>query len=256
MAQTVTIWDSATIIKHEEEDAIIPPDNHFVLYTIAEEPESSTRNISGRGVPSRPTRGNVPIPTPAPGNTLRYPPPIMAATRFRLPLPRGNDPNFRHEVRVNGKLGLQLSTCCAAGEDIIPLRVLGIVMRTVEGAGNLMEHLCFGPNIWIERAYFPTESETRVRDQRRAVVKRDYAGGVTQGLMLALMIEKQYKHWCELSLWDEVELEPLLGNGAIWAKGSRVGWDALFIVAIRRHKSRSPDGNIRWFPELEIRVTC
>lgn len=152
---TVTIWDAATIIKHEDEEATIPPDNHFVLFTIAQEPtdyelhRATPSSSSSSASSSAPQRRAQRIAAP----DDPYPPPIFPATRFRLPLPSGNDPSFRHEVRVDGKLGLQLSTCCSAGDDIDTRRVLGTILHKVENAGASMDHLCYGQYVWVERAY-------------------------------------------------------------------------------------------------------
>ncbi len=101
---------------------------------------------------------------------------------------------------------------------------------------------------------------------------------VTHAFLLAHMVKQQHKHWCELSvsvfafsswsrrayrryvcpqLWDEVDLEPLLGSGSFWAKGSKVSWDSIYIVAIRKHLAKENHGAAAtWFPELQIRVTC
>ncbi|KAI0365014.1 hypothetical protein BV20DRAFT_955165 [Pilatotrama ljubarskyi] len=242
-----TIWDGVYVVKQEDEESTIPRNNRFVLYAIAQDPPGDPHHPPVR--PPTASQSGRPIPGPSAGPA--YPPPIFPTRRFRLPLPPDTDMSFRHEVRVNGQLGLQLSTCCSVDEDVQHLPLLRSIMHQVEGAGTSMSHYCFGQYVWIERAYFPTEKG--IRDENRVTPKHRDAN-FTRADMLAFMIEKQHKHWSHVAVWDEVDLEPLIGCCAIWAKGSKASWDSIYITAIRRRQSRATDGSIRWFPELEVCV--
>ncbi|OJT08630.1 hypothetical protein TRAPUB_479 [Trametes pubescens] len=230
---TVTLpWDAraVTIIRHDDENPAQPPDGHLVLYTIAQ-PEPFI-NIPSNSVSAHPTRRR-------PAHTYASPPPpIFAATRFRLPLPPTNDPKYRYEVYVGGQVGLQLSKCCSVGEDV-----------DTNYLRYAIENIIDKP-----KTEFPSEWGQKKKPVH-AIYKPLYGEMtyVTHAFLLAHMVKQQHKHWCELSLWDEVDLEPLLGSGSFWAKGSKVSWDSIYIVAIRKHLAKENHGAAAtWFPELQI----
>ncbi|EIW53664.1 uncharacterized protein TRAVEDRAFT_52782 [Trametes versicolor FP-101664 SS1] len=253
---TVTLpWDaqSITIIRHDDENPANPPDGHLILYTIAQ-PEPFT-SISSNAASSPPTKRK-----PRPTYSLP-PPPIFAATRFRLPLPSTNDPGFRREILVGGERGLQLSKCFSVGEDVSITHLQGTIREILrQQVEEQVSIYCNGPFVSVERAYFPSEWGQRQKFVRAVHKPLDHKGNayVTYSFILAHMVEQQHRHWCELSLWDEVDLEPLLGPAAFWAKGSKAKWDSIYIVAIRKHRTSKENHGAAaiWFPELEIRVTC
>ncbi|KAI0357891.1 hypothetical protein OH77DRAFT_1422029 [Trametes cingulata] len=164
-------------------------------------------------------------------------------------LPASHIPNKTIPAAITARHRHELQ---ARDEDVQHLPLLRSIMHQVEGAGTSMSHYCSGQYVWIERAYFPAEKG--IRDENRVTPKyRDV--NFTRADMLAFMIKKQHEHWSHVAqVWDEVDLEPLIGCSAIWAKGSKASWDSIYITAIRRRQSRAMDGGIRWFPELEVCV--
>ncbi|KAI0640419.1 hypothetical protein C8Q79DRAFT_451818 [Trametes meyenii] len=239
---TGTIWDTVYAVKHDEEEPKLAPGHRFVLYAVAQDPCAAAFPPSSSIIPQSHS-----ITT----HTPTYPPPIFPATRFRVPLPRDTNPGIRMEVRVHGEPGLQLSRCCSVDESIGGICLRGIIMHLVDDANKSVDHFCHGYYLWVNRAPFYNE---KVRSADERATPKYSQSGVTQAHLLALMVERQHKHWSEItSLFDEVDLEPLVG--AIWAKGSQVSWDSLYIVAIRRYQSTAIDGSYRWFPEIEVRVT-
>ncbi|KAI0330042.1 hypothetical protein GY45DRAFT_1371134 [Cubamyces sp. BRFM 1775] len=97
-----------------------------------------------------------------------------------------------------------------------------------------MDHLCYGKYVWVERGWFPGE---KVHKARRPSPKHRVPG-MPRSQLLAYLVEQQYRHWT-----DAFSSRAEVSYGA--------SWDSLYLVAIRRRRSKAPDGSTLWFPELE-----
>lgn len=144
MVVKTSLWDTAYIVKQEQEEPTIPPADTLILYAISQEPEFADEHQSQA----------TPIYTPIPIiGSLPYPPPIIPATRFRLPLPRDTNPNLNIEVRVRGQVGLQLSRCCSISDQVNHGHLLSSILHWVDDASTPMNHFVYGQYVWVERAY-------------------------------------------------------------------------------------------------------
>ncbi|KAH9886244.1 hypothetical protein C8Q73DRAFT_795423 [Cubamyces lactineus] len=230
-------WDDAYIVEYYHEVPADLPNDKTVLYTIPQDPP--VPEATYWNAPSSLIAASYP-------HTLAFP----TQARFPVPLPKDVDPVFRQEVLVGGEIGLQLSTCCALEEGYSGLTVLRRIATTVDNASSPMDHLCYGKYVWVERAWFPGENAHKARRPS----PKHRVPGLPRSQLLSYLVEQQYRHWSDtISFKGEVLLDQLIGQRH-YKVNYRVNWDSLYLVAIRRRRSKAPDGSTLWFPELEIRI--
>ncbi|KAI0654174.1 hypothetical protein C8Q70DRAFT_1088164 [Cubamyces menziesii] len=240
MSTTPYPWDDAYIVEYNRETPADLSNDRLVLYTIPQDPPPEAAYRSAPSSQFAASYLHIPIPEL----------PIQA--RFPVQLPKDVDPAFRQEVLVGGEIGLQLSTCCALEEGYSGLTVLRRIATTVDDVSSVMDHLCYGKYVWVERAWFPGEN---MHKARRPSPKHRVTG-FPRSQLLTYLVEQQYRHWSDItSSRGEVQLGHLIGQDAAhYQVNYRVSWDSLYLVAIRRRRSKASDGSTLWFPELEIRI--
>ena len=141
MSTTPYPWDDAYIVEYNRETPADLSNDSLVLYTIPQDPPPEAAYRSAPSSQFADSYLHMPIPEL----------PIQA--RFPVPLPKDVDSAFRQEVLVGGEIGLQLSTCCALEEGYSGLTVLRRIATTVDDASSVMDHLCYGKYVWVERAW-------------------------------------------------------------------------------------------------------
>lgn len=92
-------------------------------------------------------------------------------------------------------------------------------------------------------AQFP--SEKGVRDDKRAIPRHQIGRSVTHASILALMIEKQYKHWCELSvspISSALDRIVLIGRLLPSSCGTRSHWSRSWAAPLFGRKALESGG--------------
>ncbi|KAH9886249.1 hypothetical protein C8Q73DRAFT_795427 [Cubamyces lactineus] len=123
------------------------------------------------------------------------------------------------------------------------------ITRKVEDAAKCIDDLVGGKRLCVHRGYFPSQRGTEIY----VSTKYPPEPGFTVAHMLTHIIRKQYDGWIKSygRIGTKVKLRDVVGPGEVAPPDAEVGYENLYVVAIRR--STGADGRLRWFPQLEVR---
>ncbi|KAI0654169.1 hypothetical protein C8Q70DRAFT_937227 [Cubamyces menziesii] len=160
--------------------------------------------------------------------------------RLPVPLPPDTDPNFRIDLTFDGGQIFRVPTSFSQFNNG---QMLSTFTALMDNASLCLDRYIPGPTVWIDRAYFPLSTESKMMALPEI---KEPASGYTLAHLLVLLLNMQSEHWGTIR--DSPELLSHFKTEAPWSH--RAGGLLLVAVAVRRR----PHDRSTWCYFLQVEV--
>ncbi|KAI0633992.1 hypothetical protein C8Q77DRAFT_1056091, partial [Trametes polyzona] len=163
--------------------------------------------------------------------------------RLRCPLPPGVS-TFGDPITVGGAVGLHCRQCPGIGRVVVNKWI----QENVDGVGERLDGVFDSAKLYVHRGLFACDPEAHF--VFNSPTMKTPQEGFQRAHLLTMMVDKQYKAWHSSRFLDADharDLQDLVGADVVPTRGTRVTWDMIYLVAVRRWKDRY--GVYHYFPE-------